>query len=183
MPTSAGKTKIAELAILRFLATAPARTPTRSASYVAPFRSLAVEVEQTLKRVFLPLGARVSELYGGFELTAADQLLIENTQVLVATPEKLDALFRFSPELVGALKLVILDEGHIISPTTDYLTPPEGTGAKYEVFLVRLVARFEATDTRDPLPVGRDAERGPVRRVDHRVIQRDSFRATGGRRD
>jgi hypothetical protein len=141
MPTSAGKTKIAELAILRFLAT-HGRDPEAKCVYVAPFRSLAVEVEQTLKRVFLPLGVRVSELYGGFELTVADKLLIEKTQILVATPEKLDALFRFTPELVGALKLVILDEGHIISRTTDYLTLRRARGLKYEVFLVRLVARF-----------------------------------------
>ncbi len=102
---------------------------------------------QTLKRVFL-LGRRVSELYGGFRLTVADKPLIQKTQILVATPEKLDALFGFSPELVGALKLVILDEGHIISPTTGYLSLRKARGLKYEVFLVRLVARFEATDTR-----------------------------------
>lgn len=147
MPTSSGKTKIAELAILRFLATYQQDADAKCV-YVAPFRSLAVEVEQTLKRVFMPLGARVSELYGGFELTVADKLLIEKTRILVATPEKLDALFRFSPELVGALKLVILDEGHIISPTTNYLSLRKARGLKYKVFLVRLVARFEATDTR-----------------------------------
>lgn len=147
MPTSAGKTKIAELAILRFL-TGHQFNSDAKCVYVAPFRSLAVEVEQTLKKVFLPLGVRVSELYGGFELTVADKLLIEKTQILVATPEKLDALFRFTPELVSAIKLVILDEGHIISPTTDYLTLRKARGLKYEVFLVRLVQRFKSADTR-----------------------------------
>lgn len=146
MPTSAGKTKVAELAILGFLAKYQGDSEAKSV-YVAPFRSLAVEVEHTLKRVFFPLGARVSELYGGFELTAADKVLIEKTQILVATPEKLDALFRFSPELVGAIKLIILDEGHIISPN-NYKSLRRSRGLKYEVFLHRLVTRLESTDTR-----------------------------------
>lgn len=146
MPTSAGKTKVAELAILGFLAR-HRDDPDAKCVYVAPFRSLAVEVEQSLKRVFLPLGVRVSELYGGFELTVADRILIEKTQILVATPEKLDAFSRVSPEYVASVKLVILDEGHIISPT-DYGSLRQSRGLKYEVFLQRLVSRFRPTDTR-----------------------------------
>ncbi len=45
MPTSAGKTKIAELAILRFLAI-HRQDPDAKCVYVAPFRSLAVEVDR-----------------------------------------------------------------------------------------------------------------------------------------
>jgi superfamily II DNA/RNA helicase len=146
MPTSAGKTKIAEIAILKFLSDY-FDDPEAKCVFVAPYRSLAVEVEQTLKRVFLPLGIRVSELYGGFELTLADRVLIERTHILVATPEKLDALFRFSPDLVPSIKLIILDEGHIIAPP-NFRSIRQSRGLKYEVFLLRLVRRFESTATR-----------------------------------
>lgn len=46
MPTSAGKTRIAELAILRFLLD-HREDPTAKCVYVAPFRSLAVEIENS----------------------------------------------------------------------------------------------------------------------------------------
>jgi Lhr-like helicase len=145
MPTSAGKTKVAELAILDLLAAH--LSPDVKCMYVAPFRSLAVEIEQTLKQAFMPLGVRVSELYGGFELTLSEKLLIEKTQVLVATPEKMDAFLRFNPELAAQIKLVILDEGHIISPP-NLRWIRQSRGLKYEVFLQRLLNRYEQTETR-----------------------------------
>jgi superfamily II DNA/RNA helicase len=146
MPTSAGKTKVAELAILTHVKGGMI-DPKFKCVYVAPFRSLAVEVEQTLRQALLPLGLRVSELYGGFELTAADRLLIEKTHVLVATPEKLDAFVRFSPELARQIRLVILDEGHIISPP-NFKVLRKARGLKYEVFLQRLVTRCSRSGAR-----------------------------------
>jgi len=59
MPTSAGKTRVAELAILRFLLDYEDE-PETTCIYVAPFRSLAVELESSLQRSFHPLGVRVS---------------------------------------------------------------------------------------------------------------------------
>lgn len=53
MPTSAGKTRIAELTILQFLMD----EPDKLCIYVAPFRSLAAEVEKGLKKTFHPLGS------------------------------------------------------------------------------------------------------------------------------
>lgn len=139
MPTSAGKTRIAELAILRFLLD-HADEPEAKCAYIAPFRALAVEVEKTLQESFGPLGIRVSEIYGGFELSPLERLLIEKTKILVATPEKFDAFIRYVPELAGTIKLIIMDEGHIISPTE--------RGLRYEFFVHRLVRRYLATDTR-----------------------------------
>jgi superfamily II DNA/RNA helicase len=146
MPTSAGKTKIAELAILT-LAAGGGVDPTSKCVYVAPYRSLAVEIEQTLRQALRPLGLQVSELYGGFELTAVEKLLIEGTHVLVATPEKLDAFVRFSPDLAAQIRLVILDEGHIISPP-NFRSIRDSRGLKYEVFLQRLVKRCERSGAR-----------------------------------
>ena len=133
MPTSAGKTRVAELAILRFLLDFE-DDPDAKCIYVAPFRSLAVEIESSLRQSFHPLGARVSELYGGFELSPIERLLMKQTRIVVATPEKIDAFLRYNPDLAKQIRLVIIDEGHIISPTE--------RGVRFEVFLHRLITRF-----------------------------------------
>src|SRR5262249_28942425 len=71
MPTSSGKTRIRELAILRFILD-HGTDPTAKCIYIARFRSLAVEIEQTLRRSLGTLGILVSQIYGGFEVTPAD---------------------------------------------------------------------------------------------------------------
>lgn len=112
MPTSAGKTKIAELCIIRTLLESVTIDDAKCL-YIAPYRSLAVEVEATLAKGLRSLGIRVSEIYGGFDLTATDKRLIRETQVLVATPEKFDATIRLAPDLIKNVRLVVIDEGHI----------------------------------------------------------------------
>ena len=56
VPTSAGKTRIAELSILRCLAGG------RRAVFVTPLRSLSAQTERTLRNTFRPLGYDVSSL-------------------------------------------------------------------------------------------------------------------------
>ncbi len=133
MPTSSGKTQIAELTILRFLMDKGVDELSKCA-YVAPFRSLALEVEKTLRKSLGGLGVRVSEIYGGFDLSTEDRELIEKTKVLVATPEKFDALFRYAPELGSRIGLVIVDEGHVVSP--------DKRGLQFEFFLQRLLKKL-----------------------------------------
>jgi len=139
MPTSAGKTRIAELAILRFFLD-KLNFPNKKCAYIAPFRSLAVEIEKTLRNSFASLELKVSEIYGGFELTPAECRLIQETQILVATPEKFDALFRYMPEIEEDIGLVIIDEGHIIDLSE--------RGLRFEFFLHRLLKRYGNRDCR-----------------------------------
>ena len=112
MPTSAGKTRIAELSILKTFLEHP-DNPEVKCVYIAPFRSLAVEIESTLRKGLRPLGIRVSEIYGGFDLSSTERRLVAETQVLIATPEKLDAIIRQDPDLLNEVRLVIIDEGHL----------------------------------------------------------------------
>lgn len=139
MPTSAGKTGIAELGILRFLLD-HREDPTAKCVYIAPFRSLAVEIENSFRESFHPLGVRVSELYGGFELSPIERLLMDETRIIVATPEKIDAFLRYDPEFADQIRLIVIDEGHIISLSD--------RGIRYEFFLHRLVRRFAQKDVR-----------------------------------
>jgi superfamily II DNA/RNA helicase len=133
MPTSSGKTRIAEIAILRFLLDNP-DDPEKKCLYIAPYRALATEVEDSLSKSFDLLGIRVSELYGGFYLNPAEAQVLEKTRILVATPEKTDAFLRYNPDLAEQVGLVVIDEGHIIDRGP--------RGLRYEFFVHRLVRRF-----------------------------------------
>lgn len=108
--TSAGKTRIAELAILQtLLADSKSRV-----FYLAPFRSLAFEIEQTFDAIFGKLGYEVSHLYGGSRISSIDVELAAGSDITIATPEKARALFRATPELFENVKLFVIDEGHLI---------------------------------------------------------------------
>jgi hypothetical protein len=115
--TSAGKTRVAELAILQTLCD----DPTAKIIYLAPFRSLAFEVERTLSGSFLWLGFQVSHLYGGSRVSSVDTELVSESSITIATPEKARALFRAIPDIFENVKLIILDEGHLFGPSERYV--------------------------------------------------------------
>jgi len=110
MPTSSGKTRIAEIVILQSLL----RDTISKVLYIAPFRSLAFEVEETLSSTFNPIGFYVTHLYGGAQITALDRSEMENARVIIATPEKAKAILRINDEELRSIKLVVMDEGHLI---------------------------------------------------------------------
>jgi helicase len=110
MPTSAGKTFIAELSILNALV----KNPGKKCIYVAPFRALTNEKENELATYLSKLGFSVSSLSGSYEVDLFEQLVLEDTDVLVATPEKIDLLFRLNSEYFRNISLIVVDEGHIV---------------------------------------------------------------------
>jgi hypothetical protein len=134
LPTSAGKTKIAELCILRALA------DEKRVVYVTPLRALSAQVERTLAQTFVPLGASVSSLYGAIGTSSADNETLADANVVVATPEKLDFALRQDPDVLDDVGLIVLDEGHMI-----------GLGSReirYEVLIQRVLRRADAHDRR-----------------------------------
>lgn len=110
MPTSSGKTFVAELAILKHLID----NPDKKCIYVAPFRALTSEKENELSLYFSKLGYSVSSLTGSYEIDEFQDVILEKTDVLVATPEKIDLLLRVSPEFFENISFIVVDEGHII---------------------------------------------------------------------
>jgi hypothetical protein len=126
MRTSAGKTRVAELAMLQTLY----NDSSAKILYLAPFRSLAFEIEQTLSQTFDWLGFHVSHLYGGFRINAVDKQLSQESSIIIATPEKARAILRGSPELFNEIKLIVMDEGHLIGANERYI--------KNELFLDHL---------------------------------------------
>lgn len=136
MRTSAGKTRVAELAILQALH----EDPTAKILYLAPFRSLALEIEQSLSKTFDWCGYPVSHLYGGFRFSSADRQLAEQSAITIATPEKAKAILRASPDFLSSIKLIIIDEGHLIGASERYI--------KNELFIDHLKTHAQLTGCR-----------------------------------
>jgi replicative superfamily II helicase len=84
LPTSAGKTRIAELCILRCLASG------RRVVFVTPLRALSAQTEANLQKTFIPLGKSISTLYGSIGTSAFEENALGSRSIVVATPEKLD---------------------------------------------------------------------------------------------
>jgi hypothetical protein len=118
LPTSSGKTRVAEIAILQSLLD----NPYSHILYLAPFRSLAFEIEETLNQTFASLGYKVSHLYGGAQFSSIDRTMIDNSHILIATPEKAKAILRANDELASRIALIIIDEGHLLGAEKRYVT-------------------------------------------------------------
>lgn len=134
LPTSAGKTRIAELCILRCLAAG------RRVVFVTPLRALSAQTEATLHRTFAPLGKTISALYGSIGISGFDEDAIRERHIVVATPEKLDFALRNDPTLLDDVGLLVFDEGHMIGPNEREV--------RYEVQIQRLLKRNDADQRR-----------------------------------
>lgn len=134
LPTSAGKTRIAELCILRALSAG------ERVVYVTPLRALSAQIERGLGKAFRPLGYSVSSLYGASGVTVADVAALRSAAIVVSTPEKLDFSIRQDPTLLDDVGLIILDEGHMIGEGEREL--------RYEVLVQRLLRRADANERR-----------------------------------
>lgn len=110
-PTSSGKTRMAEAAIVDAVSAAP---ETGCCVYLVPFRALATEVEAGLGATLGDLGIRVSSLFGGYETSDLEDFLLSTSNVLVITPEKLDLVLRSDPAFAERLKLIVVDEGQLL---------------------------------------------------------------------
>ncbi len=131
LPTSSGKTRIAELAILK----AQMADPDSAVLYLAPFRSLAYEVETNFGLVFAPLHINVSHLYGDNDFTERDASMMAESSIWIATPEKAKVIFRYGG-FKKRISLVVLDEGHLIDKSTRYVVN--------EMFIEELRSKIQA---------------------------------------
>ncbi len=134
LPTSAGKTRIAEIAALMTL------SAKKRVLIVTPLRALSAQTERSFRRTFAPLGFSVSSLYGASGMAAGDEDSLRSKNIVIATPEKLDFALRKNPGLIDDVGLIVLDEGHLIGPNEREL--------RYEILVQRLLRRKDATNRR-----------------------------------
>ena len=134
LPTSAGKTRVAELAALTALSMG------KRILVVTPLRALSAQTERSFRSCFAPLGATVSSLYGKSGLSEGDADALRRHQIVVSTPEKLDFALRSDPAVIADVGLIVLDEGHLIGPREREI--------HYEVLVQRLLRRADAGERR-----------------------------------
>ncbi|ODS42643.1 MAG: hypothetical protein MSIBF_04900 [Candidatus Altiarchaeales archaeon IMC4] len=121
-PTASGKTLIAELAIAKTLEAGS------KAVYVVPLRALAYE-KYTEFRKYEKLGYRVELQSGDLDSSKYKRLEFD---ILIATAEKCDSMLRSRPEFFDNVRLLVMDEVHLI--TTD-------RGPVYEIIIARLTKK------------------------------------------
>ena len=134
LPTSAGKTRIAELCILRCLSIG------KRVLFITPLRALSAQTEYSLRKTFLPLGKTISSLYGSMGTSDFEQDVLRTQDIVVGTPEKLDFALRNDPTLIDDVGLIILDEGHMIGLSEREIN--------YEVQIQRLLKRQDSNERR-----------------------------------
>lgn len=121
LPTSSGKTLIAQFRILQALNQFDADRGW--VAYVAPTRALVNQVCAKLRRDFSPLGIVVERISPALDIDGVEAELLSEIdprsafRVLVSTPEKIDLLLRggWEAKIGRPLTLVVVDEAHNIA--------------------------------------------------------------------
>lgn len=140
MPTSGGKTLLAQFRILQALNQFDADGGW--VAYVAPTRALTAQITRRLRRDFEPIGVQVEQLTGAVEIdTFEDDLLSghddgQTFDVLVATPEKLQLVIR-NKKVSRPLALVVMDEAHNIEDET--------RGLRIELLLATIKQEYQSS--------------------------------------
>lgn len=117
LPTSGGKTTLAQFRILQALNQFDADKGW--VAYVAPTRALVSQLTRRLREDFNPLDIRVEQLTGAIEIDAFEETMLAAQSddvpfhVLVSTPEKLQLVIR-NKKVSRPLALVVMDEAHNI---------------------------------------------------------------------
>ncbi|CAI0463771.1 unnamed protein product [Linum tenue] len=139
-PTGAGKTNVAVLTILQQLGIYRNKDGSFDHNgykivYVAPMKALVAEVVGNLSERLKEYGVNVRELSGDQTLTPQQ---IEETQIIVTTPEKWDIVTRKSGDrtYTQLVKLLIIDEIHLLH---------DNRGPVLESIVARTVRQVETT--------------------------------------
>lgn len=116
LPTSGGKTVLAEFRILQALNQFD--TERGWVAYVAPTRALVAQVTRRLREDFEPLGIIVEQLSSAIEVDSLEEQVLRSEDqpfhILVSTPEKLHFVVRNQDTQSRPLALVVMDEAHNI---------------------------------------------------------------------
>lgn len=138
-PTGAGKTNIAMISILHEIGQhfrdGYLHKDEFKIVYVAPMKALAAEVTRTFSSRLSPLNMIVRELTGDMQLSKNE---LEETQMIVTTPEKWDVITRKSSDMSLSMlvKLLIIDEVHLLN---------DDRGPVIEALVARTLRQVEST--------------------------------------
>ena len=105
-PTASGKTLVAELAMLNTILNSGGK-----GVYIVPLKALATEKFEEFKKKYSHL-IRIALSIGDFD--SADPFLVDY-DLIITTSEKLDSLIRHRSPWLAMVKVVIVDEVHLLN--------------------------------------------------------------------
>ncbi len=105
-PTASGKTLVAELAMLNTILNSGGK-----GVYIVPLKALATEKFEEFKKKYSHL-IRIALSIGDFDST--DPFLVDY-DLIITTSEKLDSLIRHRSPWLAMVKVVIVDEVHLLN--------------------------------------------------------------------
>lgn len=113
MPTSAGKTLLAEFNIV----ITKSLLPQSKIVYIVPSRALVNQVYHDLRTDLVSLGLNVEKTSSVNEIDPTENSFLQTDEIdlIVSTPEKIDLLIRRDHPSVKDVSLFIIDEAHMIS--------------------------------------------------------------------
>ncbi|CAE7806857.1 Snrnp200 [Symbiodinium necroappetens] len=141
-PTGSGKTNVAMLTILNVMNQFRLKDGSFDLAgfkivYIAPMKALVQEVVQSFtQRLEKAYGVTIRELSGDVNLTKAQ---IDETQIIVTTPEKWDIITRKAGDqraYTQLVRLVIIDEIHLLH---------DSRGPVLEAIVARTIRQIETT--------------------------------------
>jgi replicative superfamily II helicase len=113
IPTSSGKSLIAQLTILKVLE----ETEDATCVYVVPTNALLNQVRNDLNSILGKMNLNVETLISGYDVINSDieENQLDTSRVIIVTQEKLDSLIRREDDFIKKCKLFIFDEFQNIS--------------------------------------------------------------------
>ena len=105
-PTASGKTLVGEIGLVK----AVTQTPGAMGVYVVPLRALASEKYKEFTKKYPQL--RIAQSSG--DLDTDDRYLAEY-DIIITTSEKLDSLIRHHAPWIGKIKVLVVDEIHLLN--------------------------------------------------------------------
>lgn len=134
MPTSSGKTLIAELQTIYHI-----KNKRRKVLYICPTNTLVYQIYYEHYLRFIKMGINSLRLTGSYDQTyIIDDFLIEKSSFIIMTPEKFDYVWRNRPEFIEYFSLIIFDEFQLIE---DFKR-----GLKYELLISRVKQEINKRD-------------------------------------
>lgn len=175
LPTSSGKTFIAEFRILQALNQFDQERGW--IAYLAPTRALVNQLTRRLRRDFAPLGSIVEKVSPALEIDGLEAGMLTDKDVrrqfriLVTTPEKLNLMLRggWEQRISRPLTLVVVDEAHGLASQTrglklELLLATINRECRYAQFLLLTpfihnaseIARWLSPDSHKNIEIGVD---------------------------
>ncbi len=187
--TGSGKTLAFGIPVVARLAGATSRVHHPRALIIVPTRELAAQVERSLELVARAVGLRLTTVYGGTRYDRQIQQLRQGTDIVVATPGRLQDLIDRGALDTADVEVTVLDEAdHLCDlgfyPAVDALLsqlPTDGQRLLLSATLDGDVDRLVATHLRSPRRHDVDPGKGVVTTMAHHVMvvggYRDKIRA------